>query len=291
MISVNINSHYLGGNLILEDINLRIPDGKVLGLVGTNGSGKSTLLRLMSGVYVPDSGIVLYDGKNATDPKVREDVFFLPDDPFYAGQTTGKGIFDTYLTFYPNLDRELYRRLLERFKLDENAHQRNFSKGMRRQFYIAIALSARPKYLLLDEAFDGLDAFTKKTVIEEINRAVEENDSTVVISSHALSELETFCDLYALIDNRTVSSQGSLEEHAAKYCRFRLAFTEAPSALAFSNLAVRDIEMKGKFVTVTIEGDSETAYAELIKLNPAVIEQEKLTFEDIFITDVKGGRQ
>ena len=291
MISVNINSHYLGGNLILEDINLRIPDGKVLGLVGTNGSGKSTLLRLMSGVYVPDSGIVLYDGKNATDPKVREDVFFLPDDPFYAGQTTGKGIFDTYLTFYPNLDRELYRRLLERFKLDENAHQRNFSKGMRRQFYIALALSARPKYLLLDEAFDGLDAFTKKTVIEEINRAVEENDSTVVISSHALSELETFCDLYALIDNRTVSSQGSLEEHAARYCRFRLAFTEEKTAIAFSNLNVRDIEIKGKFVTVTIEGDAEASYSELMKLNPAVIEQEQLTFEDIFITDVKGGRK
>ena len=291
MISININSHSLGGNLILENINLTVSDGKVLGLVGTNGSGKSTLLRLMSGVYVPDSGSVLYDGKNAADPKVREDVFFLPDDPFYAGQTTGKGIFDTYLTFYPNLDRELYRRLLERFKLDENAHQRNFSKGMRRQFYIAIALSARPKYLLLDEAFDGLDAFTKKTVIEEINRAVEENDSTVVISSHALSELETFCDLYALIDNRTVSSQGSLEEHAARYCRFRLAFTEEKSAIAFSNLNVRDIEIKGKFVTVTIEGDAEASYAELMKLNPAVIEQEKLTFEDIFITDVKGGRQ
>ena len=291
MISVNINNHYLGGNLILEDVNIRVPDGKVLGLVGTNGSGKSTLLRLMSGVYVPDSGAVLYDGKNANDPKVREDVFFLPDDPFYAGQTTGKGIFDTYLTFYPNLDRELYRRLLERFKLDENAHQRNFSKGMRRQFYIALALSARPKYLLLDEAFDGLDAFTKKTVIEEINRAVEENGSTVVISSHALSELETFCDLYALIDNHTVSSQGSLEEHAAKYCRFRMAFTEVQTGIAFSNLNVRDIEIKGKFVTVTIEGDADFAYSELLKLNPAVIEQEQLTFEDVFITDVKGGRR
>ena len=291
MISVNINNHYLGGNLILEDVNIRVPDGKVLGLVGTNGSGKSTLLRLMSGVYVPDSGSVLYDGKNATLPAVREDVFFLPDDPFYAGQTTGKGIFDTYLTFYPNLDRELYRQLLERFKLDENAHQRNFSKGMRRQFYIALALSARPKHLLLDEAFDGLDAFTKKTVIEEINRAVEENGSTVVISSHALSELETFCDLYALIDNHTVSSQGSLEEHAAKYCRFRLAFTEVQTAIAFSNLNVRDIEIKGKFVTVTIEGDADFAYNELLKLKPAVIEQEKLTFEDIFITDVKGGRR
>ena len=291
MISVNINNHYLGGNLILEDVNIRVPDGKVLGLVGTNGSGKSTLLRLMSGVYVPDSGVVLYDGKDANDPRVREDVFFLPDDPFYAGQTTGKGIFDTYLTFYPNLDRALYRQLLERFKLDENAHQRNFSKGMRRQFYIALALSARPKYLLLDEAFDGLDAFTKKTVIEEINRAVEENGSTVVISSHALSELETFCDLYALIDNHTVSSQGSLEEHAAKYCRFRMAFTEIQTAIAFSNLNVRDIEIKGKFVTVTIEGDADFAYSELLKLNPAVIEQEQLTFEDVFITDVKGGRR
>ena len=291
MISININSHSLGGNLILENINLTVPDAKVLGLVGTNGSGKSTLLRLMSGVYVPDSGAVLYDGKDATLPAVREDVFFLPDDPFYAGQTTGKGIFDTYLTFYPNLDRALYRQLLERFKLDENAHQRNFSKGMRRQFYIALALSARPKYLLLDEAFDGLDAFTKKTVIEEINRAVEENDSTVVISSHALSELETFCDLYALIDNRTVSSQGSLEEHAARYCRFRLAFTEEKTAIAFSNLNVRDIEIKGKFVTVTIEGDADFAYSELLKLNPAVIEQEQLTFEDVFITDVKGGRR
>ena len=291
MISVNINNHYLGGNLILEDVNIRVPDGKVLGLVGTNGSGKSTLIRLMSGVYVPDSGSVLYDGKDATDPRVREDVFFLPDDPFYAGQTTGKGIFDTYLTFYPNLDRALYRQLLERFKLDENAHQRNFSKGMRRQFYIALALSARPKYLLLDEAFDGLDAFTKKTVIEEINRAVEENGSTVVISSHALSELETFCDLYALIDNHTVSSQGSLEEHAAKYCRFRMAFTEVQTAIAFSNLNVRDIEIKGKFVTVTIEGDAEFAYSEILKLNPAVIDQEQLTFEDVFITDVKGGRR
>ena len=110
MISININSHYLGGNLILEDINLTVPDGKVLGLVGTNGSGKSTLLRLMSGVYVPDSGSVLYDGRDATLPEVRENVFFLPDDPFYAGQTTGRGIFDTYRTFYPGIDRELYRR-------------------------------------------------------------------------------------------------------------------------------------------------------------------------------------
>ena len=291
MINISINSHSLGGRVILEDISLTVPDGKVLGLVGTNGSGKSTLLRLMSGVYVPDSGSVQYDGADVTIPSVRENIFFLPDDPYYAGLTTGVGIFDTYKTFYPNLDRELYRELLTRFKLDEGAHQRNFSKGMRRQFYIALALSARPKYLLLDEAFDGLDAFTKKTVIEEINRSVEENNSTVVISSHALSELETFCDLYALIEGQTIKSQGSLEEHAAKYSRYKLAFTEVPSREIFSHLNVRDLEIRGKFVTITLEGDEEKLYESLLALNPAVIDREKLSFEDIFITDVKGGRQ
>ena len=290
MISININSHKLGGNLILEDISMSVPDGKVLGLVGTNGSGKSTLLRLMSGVYVPDSGSVQYDGEDVTIPRVRENIFFLPDDPFFAGQTTGKGIFDIYKTFYPSLDLELYRTLLARFKLDENAHQRNFSKGMRRQFYIALALSARPKYLLLDEAFDGLDAFTKKTVIEEINRSVEENNSTVVISSHALSELETFCDLYALVEGHTVKSQGSLEEHAAKYSRYTLAFTEAPDPEIFSHLNVRDIELRGKFVTLTLEGDPEKLYESLLALNPVVMDREKLSFEDVFITDIKGGR-
>ena len=290
MINISINSHSLGGRVILEDISITVPDGKILGLVGTNGSGKSTLLRLMSGVYVPDSGSIQYDGKDVTIPSVREDIFFLPDDPFYAGQTTGLGIFEIYQTFYPKLDRELYRTLLSRFKLDEKAHQRNFSKGMRRQFYIALALSARPKYLLLDEAFDGLDAFTKKTVIEEINRSVEENGSTVVISSHALSELETFCDLYALIEGQTVKSHGSLEEHAAKYSRYTLAFTEAPDPAIFSHLNVRDIDFRGKFVTLTLEGDPDKLYESLLALNPAVIDREKLSFEDVFITDVKGGR-
>ena len=161
---------------------------------------------------------------------------------------------------------------------------------MRRQFYIALALSARPKYLLLDEAFDGLDAFTKKTVIDELNRAVEENNSTVVISSHALSELETFCDLYALIEGQTVKSEGSLEEHAAKYSRYTLAFTEAPDPAIFSHLNVRDIDVRGKFVTLTLEGDPEKLYESLLALNPAVIDREKLSFEDVFITDVKGGR-
>ena len=146
MISVNINSHSLGGRVILEDISMTVPDGKILGLVGTNGSGKSTLLRLMSGVYVPDSGSVQYDGEDVTIPAVRENIFFLPDDPYYAGQTTGLGIFEIYQTFYLKLDRELYRTLLSRFKLDEKAHQRNFCKDHYRWESCPLAQKIAEKY-------------------------------------------------------------------------------------------------------------------------------------------------
>lgn len=289
MININIASHYLGGKLILEDIALTIPDGRILGLIGRNGSGKSTLLRLMSGVYRPDRGTILYDGKSVALSSLRSELFFLPDDPYYAGQSNGAEIFETYRAFYPSLDRELYRELLGRFKLDEQAHQRNFSKGMRRQFYIALALSARPKYLLLDEAFDGLDAFTKKAVIDELNRAVEETGSTVIISSHALSELETFCDSYAMLEGGTIASHGTLDELAQKYCRFKLAFTEAPESTIFSHLNVRDIKQSGKFVTITLEGDPQKLYESVLALNPTVIDREDMSLEDAFITDINGG--
>ena len=85
-------------------------------------------------------------------------------------------------------------------------------------------------------------------------------------------------------------SHGSLEEHAAKYSRYTLAFTEAPDPAIFSHLNVRDIDCRGKFVTITLEGDPEKLYESLLTLNPAVIDREKLSFEDVFITDVKGGR-
>ena len=291
MISIDIKSHSLGKNKVLENISLDIPKKTVLGLVGTNGAGKSTLLRLMAGVYTPDEGSVLYDGENVLKPKTREDIFFLSDDPYYSHGSTGKSIIASYKALYPGLDTEKLNRLLESFKLDVNRLQRNFSKGMRRQLYVAIALSARPSYLLLDEAFDGLDAFTKQAVIEEINTMVEENETTVVISSHALSEIESFCDSYALIDGCTLCGKGSLAGHIARYCRFRLAFTEPCTEDSFSHLPVKDIIIEGKFVTITLEGDAEILQNALKELSPAVMEEIGVSFESIFIADVKEGRK
>ena len=92
MIELKHISHSLGGKQVLNDVNLTLKEGGVMGLVGINGAGKSTLLRLISGVYVPDAGEALCDGVSLTDAEARKRLFFLPDDPYYTGSTTGKSL-------------------------------------------------------------------------------------------------------------------------------------------------------------------------------------------------------
>lgn len=288
MIEIHNLTHSLGGASILENISLNIPDGTVTGLVGVNGAGKSTLLRLLSGIYIPDGGKIEYDGKSPTLEETRRSLFFLPDDPYYTMQTTCKSMLEMYRPFYPELDVELYKSLMEKFKLDEKKPIRNFSKGMRRQAYIAIALAIRPKYLLLDEAFDGLDPLSRKRVKDELIRLVEEQGSTVIISSHSLRELEEFCDTYVLIDGKTVKSSGDITDKVGALCKFQLAFTDNIPEEEFRKLPVISLSRSGRFVTVVLEGDHNEMAERLSTLNPAVMEELQVDFEEAFIGEVGG---
>ena len=92
MIRINNLSHKLGGTRVLDNVNLTVPDGTIMGLVGINGAGKSTLLRLLSGVYLPDEGSIDFDGASPSSEETRRDVFFLPDDPYFTHQTTIKSM-------------------------------------------------------------------------------------------------------------------------------------------------------------------------------------------------------
>ena len=286
MIELKHISLSLGGKQVLNDVNLTLKEGGVMGLVGINGAGKSTLLRLISGVYVPDAGEALCDGVSLTDAEARKRLFFLPDDPYYTGSTTGKSLCRLYRVFYPNMDMEIFQKYLDEFGLDGKKPIRTFSKGMRRQLYVALALSVRPKYLLLDEAFDGLDPLARLAFKKAINRAVEEDGTGVLISSHSLRELEDFCDSYALIDHMTVASAGDLSEHVNQYCKFQLAFSEPASEDVFRGLPVKGLECTGRFVRIVLEGESQVMRAELEKLDPVIVEEMPMDFEEMFIHEV-----
>ena len=286
MIEIKNVTHSLGNKTVLKDVSLTLREGSVMGLVGINGAGKTTLLRLIARVYLPDSGEILCDGVSGSNPKAREKLFFLPDDPYYTKSATGKDLCNLYRVFYPNMDREVFRLYMNEFKLDEKKPIRNFSKGMRRQLYVALALSIRPKYLLLDEAFDGLDPLARLAFKRAINQAVEEDGTGVLISSHSLRELEDFCDSYALIDHMTVASAGDLSEHVNQYCKFQLAFSEPVSEEAFKALPVKGLECTGRFVRVVLEGESQVMRAELEKLDPVIVEEMPMDFEEMFIHEV-----
>ena len=286
MIEVKNLTHYLGGKKILENVNITIPEGSVMGLVGINGAGKTTLLRLISGVYRPDEGEVLLDGEEMTDEK-RAELFFLPDDPYYTIHTTGKSLFEMYKVFYPAIDHKIFLEYMAEFELDEKKPIRNFSKGMKRQLYIALALSVRPKYLLLDEAFDGLDPLARLSFKKAINRAVEEDGTAVLISSHSLRELEDFCDSYALIDKMTVASSGDISERVNRYCKFQLAFLKDMAQSDFDGLPVASLEKSGRFFRVVLEGKEDEMEAALKALEPAVLEQMPMDFEEMFIHEVE----
>ncbi len=290
MIEIKGLSHSFGSKLVLDNINLTIPDGTILGLVGINGAGKSTLLRLISGVY-ESKGKVLYDGKSPDEEETRRDIFFLPDDPYFTSATTPNKLFDFYKAFYPQTDRAVFDSLIAKYELDPKKNVRNFSKGMRRQVFIALSLAVKPKYLLLDEAFDGLDPLSRKIFKDAIITLVEEENTTVIISSHSLRELEDFCDRFALIDRNVIKNQGDIAEHVARLCKFELAFTNEIKRADFANLPIVSLEIKSRFATIVLEGDKDEMHSRLEALNPAVMDEMPLDFEETFIHDVESGKE
>lgn len=287
MIEIKNLTHRLGGKIVLKEINLCIPDNTVLGIVGINGAGKSTLLRLLSGVYIPDEGGISYDGQSPELAQTRKDIFFLPDDPYFSSTMTPRSLFEFYRPFHKGMDSGVFRSLLKAYKINIFGKMSNFSKGMRRQVFIALALSIKPKYLLLDEAFDGLDPLSRKIFKDAIISLVEEGHTTVLIASHSLRELEDFCDRFILIDSNVIKEQGDIAEHVDRLCKFELAFSSEVSADVFDGLPTVSLSIRNRFVQIVLEGDSAEMRERLERLSPAVMDEMPLDFEEAFIHDVR----
>lgn len=286
MIKIENLSHSFGKNVVLEDVNMEAKEASILGLVGINGAGKSTLLRLISGVYVPQKGTVTYDDKSPLDAETRRDIFLLPDDPYYTNSTTCKELFEMYKNFYPNIDKTVFDEIMTEFRLPKNKAIKSFSKGMRRQSFVALAFAVAPKYLLLDEAFDGLDPLARKMFKDRLKKLIEDKGSTVIISSHALKELEDFCDSYVMIDSKHIMSSGSMLEKSMDLCKFQMAFTNEINEMTFATLPVKSLKIVGRFATIVLEGNEYDMRAKLEALSPAVIDRLEVNFEEAFIGDI-----
>ena len=190
------------GDFAIRDLNLTVPSGTICGLVGENGAGKSTTIRLLMGALRPDSGTASVLGVDVSSPEfrdVKEDVGVVLDEAYFPESLNAVQVGKIMAATYRRWDQKLYDGYLKRFDLPPSKQFKDFSRGMRMKLAIAVALSHQPKLLVLDEATAGLDPIVRDEVLDIFNEFTREEDHSILISSHILSDLEKLCDYIAFI--------------------------------------------------------------------------------------------
>ena len=273
---------------VLDEVNWDVKKGSVFGLVGPNGAGKSTILRLISGVITADQGEVTLEGEPIYDnPNNKKKILFLADEPFYLHQSTIDEMRDFYRLFYTSFDEEMYERLLLNFPIPQKKKINEFSKGMKRQVGLILALSLAPDVLLLDESFDGLDPVMRLTLKRFITREMENREMTVIISSHNLRELEDICDQIALIDNKKIVMSGDVDTIKSDFHRFQIGYSEEMPGTLFDTMNLIHKEQIGNVFTIVLKGEASQVKEAIEKTNPVLLTELPLNLEEIFVYEME----
>ena len=271
----------------VDDFTLDINRGSVLGIVGSNGGGKSTLLRILSGVFDADSGEVKINGQNIyNNPSVKGECFFIPDFPYFSNSATLENTAYLYRSLYPNWNENAFRQFCSVFPIDPDAKIIDMSKGMQRQAALILAISTCPRYLLLDEIFDGLDPVVRRLVKKILIDNVSANDMTVVIASHNLRELEELCDRICLIHKGKLLLEREIDEIKLGLRKVQVAFTEVPDNSFFEEINVINLWRNGNIFNLTIRGTEDEFMPKLEERKPLYISAVPMTLEEIFISEM-----
>ena len=263
----------------ISHLNLNIEPG-IAALVGENGAGKSTLLRMLSGILTPSYGEAKIDGYNVSSAEAKSKVFFLSDSPSIPNNAFAKDILELYSCFY-NVDVDRFYGLMKKFNLPTDRRLTTFSKGMKRQLFIFLSISIDVPYLLMDEAFDGLDPVVLDIIKEELLEE-REKGKTLILSSHNMSTLERLADRFIVLYKGQLGESAEIEHLGATLMKFQAIFpTEVKeSDITALGISVVNFRKVGSIINFVISGGDKEA--ELIKerLNPTLLENVALDEEE-----------
>jgi len=281
----------------LDDVSLKIEKGTAFGLLGSNGAGKSTILRLLSGIYIQDSGEVTVDGEKVYDNiNIKKQVFFINDETVQFSSFTLKGLKDYYKRFYPNFSEEIFEELRKKINLPLEKKIGDFSKGMKRQAIVIIGLACCTEYLLMDEAFDGLDPTMRIIIKQMLIDAMIDRKLTTIISSHNLKEINEVCDTACLIHHGKVVFSRDLDSLKSNIHKVQLVFPPDANGMARvytrqqleeSGLEILHYEQHHSVCYVITKGDTDTIKTAFASKNPIVMDIIPLTLEEIFIYELE----
>ena len=267
----------------LDDLTMQIPKGAVYGLVGPNGAGKSTAIRCLLGVYRPDAGTITLDGEAVYEnPGAKARMGSIPDDIFYFPSASMEDMRKFYQGIYPKFDLALYYKLFEAFDLPKKAPLRRFSKGMQKQAAFHLTLCTRPEVLVLDEPVDGLDPVMRRQVWSLILSEVARDETTVLISSHNLRELEDICDHVGIMDKGKMLLQRSLADMQGATHKLQIV-GNIPEGLEILHK-----NQSGRLTTLIVRGKAEEIAARAQAASCVYFDVLPLSLEEIFIYELGG---
>ena len=271
------------GFTALNDLNLTVPKGAVYGLVGPNGAGKSTAIRHLTGVYRPNSGQITMDGQPVYENNaLKQRIGYIPDEVFYYSSATLEEMRAFYKGIYPQFDDALFTRLYDVFKLPPKSPLRRFSKGMQKQAAFHLTICTRPDVMILDEPVDGLDPVMRRQVWSLILSDVAQRETTVLISSHNLRELEDVCDHVGIMDKGHMLLERSLADMQGATCKLQVV-GDVPS-----QLPILHETRSGRLRTCILRANAQEVALQMQQSDALYFDVLPLSLEEIFIYELGG---
>lgn len=271
----NVNKSYPGFQL--HDLSLKLPAGCILGLVGENGAGKSTTIKLILDMIRRDSGEIQVLGRdNRTDfSRTKEELGVVLDEAYFPAGITARQVNAVMKNAYRRWEEERFFEYIRRFSLPENKSFKDFSRGMKMKLAIAVALSHQARLLILDEATSGLDPMVRDEIVDLFYEYTREEDHSILVSSHIISDLEKLCDYIAFLHKGRLlfcEEKDRLKEHFGLLRGPRSLLDSLPPA------AVRGIRQSDYAVEALVERSRV----------PASLHLDTPTVEEIILLLAKG---
>jgi len=277
-------SRRFGSKLALNDVSLRVPRGKVFGLVGENGAGKTTLIKHLLGTLKAESGSVRLFGLDPVDdpPGVLSRIGYLSENRDLPAWMRVDELIRYTQAFYPKWDAHYAEELRRQFGLEPQARLKQLSRGELARAGLLVAVAYRPELLLLDEPSSGLDPVVRRDILETIIRTVADEGRTVFFSSHLLEEVERVSDEVAMLHEGKLLWCGPLDAIKAAHHRLTLRF-DTPQARPPVIPGALSINGAGQEWTVICNGARQELNAIVAKLGARIVEEHTPSLNDIFV--------
>lgn len=256
----------------LENLNLTVPTGTIVGFVGENGAGKTTTLKAIFGAIRTDGGSIEVLGCTDPDRLDKSQIGVVMEDSFFYETLTPRQVNSIMKSLQPGWDSAEFARLLNDYQLPEKKLIKDMSKGMRMKFRLATALAHKPKLLILDEATSGLDPVVRGEVLDYLRDYIQDESHSVLMSSHITSDLEKVADSIAYLHKGRLLFQMDRDELLEKYGVLRCS----PEQLEVLDSRLKVATRKTGFTCETLVSDAAAAHR---ALPDAVI--DRASIEDI----------